>query len=300
MEFALPIRVRWDIDSLDATGPVDRIADRIREIEPLFVELSVHGPAGLRHLPALLDAFGGGFTQRLLALGPFPGAAEAAAASAGVERLWRIAGPSDLDGLPAGVSEASFVPDAGAIDLLPAVLEAVAGSRAAVLHLPNINAVRASAQGLTVPIPTPAQYAALERRLSASPIPLAGKRLVVHDYFLWRVLARLHPESLGERLEFGGCQAGSALAYVDPAGVLYPCDSLPIPLGNLAGDRSFQQIWDSAARVGAVDAIGKMPEPCLRCEVLPACRAGCRGMSLLSAGTLDAPDPACPGPARPR
>ncbi len=296
MEFALPIRVRWDLDSQGRAAPALRIAARIREIEPLFVEISATAPSALLLLSPVIDLLAGGFTRLSLTLGLFPGAAEWASGWPAIDVVWRIASPSDFGLVPDGAEAASFVPDGDTIGLLPAVLESFARSRASVLHLPNINAVHAMSGGGQLPVPKPEQYAAVDRAIAAASIDLGVRRLVVHDYFLWRILARRFPEALGERLEFGGCQAGSALAYVDPEGDLYPCDALPARLGNLAGDDSFQALWDAPRRASLVEAIRATPAGCEGCGVLPACRAGCRGMAQVAAGTLDAPDPACPGP----
>lgn len=300
MDFALPIRVRWDIDTQDRVGPVQTIAPRIRAIEPLFVELSACSPAALPFLPAIVESFSGAFTRISLTLGLFPGAEGAAAGLAGVETAWRLASPDDFPRLPQGAAAASFVPDGDSIGRLPALLEAFARSHAKTLHLPNINAVRALAEGGRVPVPSPAQYAAFADSPVLAGIDLPERALVVHDYFLWRILARRFPDAVGERLEFGGCQAGGALAYVDPSGFLYPCDALPVLVGDLGGDASFREMWDRPGRLALVESIRAVPAGCEGCEALPACRAGCRGMAHASTGTLEAPDPACPGPGLPR
>ncbi|HEY5995390.1 MAG TPA: SPASM domain-containing protein, partial [Candidatus Deferrimicrobiaceae bacterium] len=254
------------------------------------------GPGALPSLPAIIGSLSGGFTRISLTLDLFPGAAEAAAALPGVETAWRLASGDDFGRLPEGAAAVSFVPDGDSIGRLPALLEAFSRSGARTLHLPNVNAVRALAETGRVPVPSPAQYAAFADSPVLADIGLGNRSLVVHDYFLWRLLAGRFPGAVGERLEFGGCQAGGALAYVDPTGELYPCDALPVRLGSLAGDASFQELWDSPARPALVGAIRATPAGCEGCEALPACRAGCRGMAQATAGTLDAPDPACPGP----
>ncbi len=277
-----------------------RIAGRIRDIEPLFVELSASCTAALPSLPPILDTLAGGFTRVSLTLGLFPGAAEAAADRAEIDLVWRISSPADFERLPGGAEAVSFIPDGETIGTLPDLLEAFARSPASTLHLPNINAVRVLARGGRIPVPSPEQYVSVDAAIARASIDLGNRRLVVHDYFLWRNLARRFPDALGERLEFGGCQAGGALAYVDPEGALYPCDALPVRLGNLDGDDSFQVLWDVPARTVLVAAIRATPAGCEGCDALPACRAGCRGMAQVASGTLDAPDPACPGPVPPR
>jgi GeoRSP system SPASM domain protein len=300
VDFALPIRIRWDIDSQGRVGPVHQVALRIREIEPLFVELSAEGPVALPFLPSIVDSLSGGFTRISLTIGLFPGAAEAAAALPGVETAWRIASPDDFARLPPGAASVSFIPDGAGIERLPRLLESFSRSGARTLHLPNVNAVHALAGSRRVPFPLPAQYSAFESSPVVSRIDLGDRSLVVHDYFLWRVLAGRFPGAVGERLEFGGCQAGGALGYVDPVGDLYPCDALPVRIGSLAGEATFQELWDSRIRLALADSIRATPAGCEGCEALPSCRAGCRGMAQAATGTLDAPDPACPGPVPPR
>lgn len=300
MDFALPIRVRWDIDSHGRVGPVQRIAPRIRAIEPLVLELSACSPAALPFLPALFESFSGAFTRISMTLALFPGAAGAVAGPAGIETSWRLSSPDDFARLPEGAAAASFVPDGDSIGMLPAMLEAFARSGATTLHLPNVNAVRAMAENGRVPVPLPAQYEAFDDSPVLAGIDLSKRTLVVHDYFLWRILARRFPGAVGERLEFGGCQAGGALAYIDPCGDLYPCDALPVKIGSLAGDSSFQALWDAPARLALLESVRAAPPGCEGCEALPACRAGCRGMAHAATGTLESPDPACPGPVSTR
>ncbi|HEY5996258.1 MAG TPA: hypothetical protein VIU29_04515, partial [Candidatus Deferrimicrobiaceae bacterium] len=115
-------------------GPTDRIASRIRAIEPLFVELSADGPGALPSLPSIIESLSGGFTRISLTLGLFPGAAEAAAALPGVETAWRIDSAGDLGRLPEGAAAVSFVPDGDSIGRLPALLDALSRSCAQTLH----------------------------------------------------------------------------------------------------------------------------------------------------------------------
>jgi hypothetical protein len=53
LEFSMPIRVRWDVDFRGRVGRAKRIARRIREASPLFVELRIEGERGLSELPAV-------------------------------------------------------------------------------------------------------------------------------------------------------------------------------------------------------------------------------------------------------
>jgi radical SAM protein with 4Fe4S-binding SPASM domain len=296
VDFALPIRIRWDIDSQGRAGPVRGIAARIREVEPLFVELAAAGPEGLSRVPEIVEALAGSSPRVTLTLGPFPGAA-GAGLPPGVGRILRVEGPEGLGDVPDG-GEASFAPDGASFGRLPALLGAFSRSGASVLHLPNVNAVRALAEGGRVPVPSPGQYEAFDRSPELESLDLGARGLAVHDYFLWRILARRFPASAGERLEFGGCQAGGALAYVAPDGGLYPCDALPVRIGSLAGERSFRELWDGPARTAALAAVRATPAGCEGCGALPSCRAGCRGLAHAGGGGIESPDPACPGPVK--
>jgi radical SAM protein with 4Fe4S-binding SPASM domain len=295
VEFPLPIRVRWDIERGGRIGPAGRIAARILEAEPLFVELNVDGKPGLSALSRILDDFAKSFSRVALTLPILPGAADTVAGRDGVDVAWRIA-PEEPGPFPAEASELSFVPDGRTIGRLPDVIAAFARSGASTLHLPNINAIRFLAETGIVPVPSPVQVADALGRIGDRPVSLDRRRLVVHDYFLWDGLRKLYPGSAGERLEFAGCQAGTALAYVDADGDVYPCDALPIRLGNLAGDDSFERVWEAPARVALVAAIRATPAGCAACPALEACRSGCRGLGYAADGTFDTPDPECPVP----
>jgi GeoRSP system SPASM domain protein len=84
---------------------------------------------------------------------------------------------------------------------------------------------------------------------------------------------------------------------VDWEGNVYPCDSLPIRLGNIE-ETAFIEVWDSTVRSRVVDSIRGTPWACDGCVEYRGCFGGCRGMGYLSAGTFDAPDPACPSDPR--
>ncbi|MBF8258431.1 MAG: iron-sulfur cluster-binding oxidoreductase [Actinobacteria bacterium] len=274
MEFSMPIRIRWDVDFKGRSGRAKRIARGIREAAPMFVELGIEGEKGLSEVPAIFAELHQGNTR-----------IEATVPLSSREPFRRL--------LPPEADAISFVPDEDNLVFLPDVMEEFAESGIRTLHLPNINAVRALALKGHVPIPTPDMIREAVGRISSLGISLGGKKLVVHDYFLWGILRDAFPGEVGGRLEFSGCQAASALAYVDWEGNVYPCDSLPIRLGNLH-ETAFEKIWSAPARSRILDAIRAVPTECGPCDKLNVCRSGCRGLAYLAAGTLDAPDPCCP------
>lgn len=294
MEFSMPMRIRWDVDFRGRTGRTKRIARRIREAAPLFVELRIDGKEGWSELPAIFAEIGECNPRIEATVRPLPGAETAPRRGYPVDFIWRVEGNEPFQRLlPAGARGISFVPDEDTYAFLSDVIGEFAESDLDALHLPNVNAVRALAEKGYVPVPGPSRLREAAERIPALNVSLGGKKLIVHDFFLWRVLRGIFPGVIGDRVEFAGCQAGSALAYVDWEGNAYPCDSLPVRLGNLQ-ETPFDRIWDSPARKNLLAAIRSVPGPCVACDTLKECASGCRGMAFSRGGALDAPDPACP------
>ncbi|GAB4236590.1 MAG: GeoRSP system SPASM domain protein [Deltaproteobacteria bacterium] len=302
MEFSSPIRIRWDVDFRERSGRVKRIARRIAEASPLFVELRISGKRGLSELPGILAELQKSGPRVSLHLPLLPRTSGLARNGYPVDYVWDVGTAAGfLSRLPEGAKAVSFVPDEETAEALPEVVEEFAGSGLAELHLPNVNAVKAVAARGHVPVPKIDRLRAAVASISAHGLSLRGKRLVVHDFFLWKTLSKSFPGATGDRVEFSGCQAGTALAYVDWEGNLYPCDSLPIRIGNL-DDGTFDEVWNSPARVRVADAVQSTPWECEGCAERRGCLGGCRGMSYLASGSFDAPDPACPEkrPSAPR
>lgn len=289
----MPVRVRWDVDFGGRVGRPKRIARQIREIAPLFVELRIEGERGMAELSAI-------FTE-INKCGAKVGATAGLSHRSGtavrwgypIDLVWDIGAGGPFRGLlPAGARAVSFTPDEDTIGALPAVLEEFAGSEALALHLPNVNAVRAVAAKGHVPVPRAGQVRAACEEIARAAIDLTGKKLVIHDYILWKVLRSRFPAAVGDRVEFAGCQAGSSLVHVDWDGNVYPCDSLPIRLGNLL-ETPFERIWRSPAREKVFAAIKATPGACSRCGAYSGCLGGCRGLAYLVDESMDSPDPSC-------
>lgn len=287
------------MDFRGVVGRTKRIARHIREIGPLSIELKIDGPKGLAQLPAVFAELHKGNPAVEVGIRFFPGASGILRWGYPFRIVWDItdAEPVLPELLPEGAAAMSFCPDEVTIGRLPGVLSEFAEGPVPELHLTNVNAVRSLASKGHVAIPTPD-----ELRSAADGIPplgrsFEGKRLVVHDYFLWRLLKERFPGAVGARMEFSGCQAATALAYVDWEGNVYPCDSLPVRLGNLV-EIPFEEIWKSPVRVSLAASIRSAPSSCAECGAYSGCVAGCRGLAYISSGALDAPDPGCPGPDR--
>src|SRR4030067_402461 len=165
----------------------------------------------------------------------------------------------------------------------PKVAPQARGERGAKeFHLPNVSAVRALAAVGHIPVASSGHFREMSRKLDPSRIPLVGKRIVVHDFFLCRLLRNVFPDEGGKRGEFSACDAGTRAAYVDWDGNVYPCDSIPIRLGNLL-ETPFERIWGSPQRMRVVEAIHSVPGACDSCIA----HSGCRGLAYLAPGSFD-------------
>ena len=293
MEFSLPIRIRWDVDFRERSGRVKRIARRIAEAFPLFIELHISGKRGFSELSGVLAELQKAGPRVSVHLPLLPQASDMARRGYPVDYVWDVGATAGfLPRLPEGAKAISFVPDEDTADELPEVVAEFADSDLVELHLPNVNAVRAVASRGHVPVPGIDRLGAAAGAVAALGRSLPGKRLIIHDFFLWRSLSAAFPGATGDRVEFSGCQAGTALAYVDWEGNVYPCDSLPIRLGSLE-DGTFAEVWNSPARARVADAVRSTPWACEGCAEHRGCLGGCRGMTYLASGDFDAPDPSC-------
>lgn len=291
MEFSLPAHIRWDVDFRGRVGRTKRIARQIREIAPEFVELRFEGDRGISELSAVFAEIHKGHPKVEATVRLTPRAVAAARWGYPIRFLWTIDPSATFQRcIPPDALGISFAPDEETIHLLPGVLEEFADSLVEELHLPNVAAVRALASKGHIPLPRPEQFREVSEKISASRPSLNGKRLVVHDFLLCRMLRDLFPGGeAGTRIDFSGCQAASRLAYVDWDGNVYPCDSLPIRLGNLL-ETSFERIWGSPARQRIVEAIREVPVDCESCSAYIGCFGGCRGLASLAAYGWLSPD----------
>jgi GeoRSP system SPASM domain protein len=117
--------------------------------------------------------------------------------------------------------------------------------------------------------------------------------LRVHYQSLWTILReRGHRASDEEAPGHGGCQAASALAYIDPGGVLYPCASLPVPVGPV-GEGSITRAWSEDELKRLRDSIAVVPGACGPCAEWESCRGGCRGWAYYLTGSWEEAGPDC-------
>ena len=287
MEYFLPTHVRWDVDFGGRVGRPKRIARQIREIAPQFVELRIEGDKGIDELSAIFTEIHKCHPKIEATVGLTARAVAASRWGYPIAFLWAIEGGNPFSRcIPEDARAVSFTPDEGTIHLLPRVLEDFAESGAKELHLPNVNAVRALATVGHIPVASSGQFRELSRKLAPSRISLGGKRIVVHDFFLCRILRDVFPDEGGKRVEFSACEAGTRLAYVDWDGNVYPCDSIPIRLGNLL-ETPFERIWRSPQRIRVVEAIRSVPVDCDSCIA----HSGCRGLANFAPDSIDKREP---------
>jgi len=285
MDDSMPICVRWNIDFHGRAGRTKRIARQIREASPGVVELRIEGGKGLSELPAIFTEIHKGNARVEATVRLFPGAISVAQRGYTMDFIWQVDPRAPFRGrLPPGAEAISFTPDEESLPHLPDVVEEFAESNVRVMHLTNVNAIRALAEMGHIPVPRPGQLREAAETISRLPVSLAGKKLVVHDHFLWKLLHAVFPDEAGERVEFSGCPAASALAYVDWEGNVYPCDSLPIRLGNLQ-ERTFEKIWSSPARTQILDALRAAPASCEPCDPPKGCLSGCPGLAYAVSST---------------
>lgn len=296
LEFALPVRVRWDVDFRGVAVRTKRIARCIREAGPLAVELRIEGARGRGALGAVVSEIHKGNPRIDVGIRLFPEAADLLRWGYPVRFVWEVTGDGPFSAaVPDGAAAMSFCPDEESVGVLPQLLDDFASSPVPELHLTNVNAIRSLAARGHVPVPTADRIRSAADEVSRLGLSLEGKRLVVHDFFLWRSLKERFPEAVGERVEFSGCQAATSLAYADWEGNVYPCDSLPVRLGNLL-ETPFAEIWNSPIRLSLAASIKASPASCAGCGDYPGCLAGCRGLAYAVSGALDGADPGCPGP----
>ena len=290
MDSSLPTRVRWDIDFRGRVGSPKRIARQIREIAPQVVELRLEGDGGIAQLPGIFTEIHKCHPEVEATVRLTAKATASARRGYPIRYIWAIDGRQAFSRcIPGDAQAVSFTPDEETILFLPDVLEDFAESDVEELHLPGVNAVRALAEKGHIPAPLPEQIRKVTGTVARTAVSLAGKRIIVHDFFLCRLLRDAFPDGVEKPVGFSGCQAGTGLAHVDWDGNVYPCDALPIRLGNLL-ETPFKRIWGSPARQRLVEAVHAVPVDCDWCTVTSGCFGGCRGLAYLASNSCGAGD----------
>ncbi len=284
MNFDLPWRIHWTLTD----GVTERVVEAVRSSGPLALTLEVEEPAQLEALA--LPWQGTAVAVIFRGWAGHSGRVENSPATRwefpvrGPEEAAELVGRSFF-GLPPEVVSLRWFPFRNRMRDLDPLLEIVRASGCGIT-LPNRPAGVINSHGAQA-------FPAAEEVTSGAPSPLreaaAGippDRLRVHDYILTRVLG------LGG-VEPAGCEAANSLAYIDGKGIVYPCETLMVPMGDLNRD-DFLTIWTSALRDRIRRDVSSVPGLCGRCPELAQCRAGCRGAVYHLMGHYGAPDPLCP------
>jgi len=309
-KFAAPLRLTWDWawpPIAHAVTPGVRLAPEaaraigaeIVRARVLMLEVGYPAPEALLagEVAAALQGFEGSLS---LVLTP-PAAAALAAArpweALGAEDVWLDATPGfgpQPPGLEAWPS-VRFYLTADNVDAVSAGIERALAGGATAISLPNLPLFGDLLRVAERATPGAGQLAKLASRIAAATKGRAGIDLRVHHYGLWQALraAGVHPQ--GEDAPGSGCQAGAALAYVDPAGVLYPCASLPVPLARMDSG-AITDAWSGTAIADLRARIVRLPDACAGCEWEPTCRGGCRGWSQYLSTDWNVTGPDCVRP----
>jgi radical SAM protein with 4Fe4S-binding SPASM domain len=311
-KLAAPLRVTWDWDwppvAHPAAPPRRPPPDLVREVgrelvraRVLLLEVGYPDPAALAggELARALDGFAG---QLSLVLGPAAAAAlgaSGAGASPGAAELWLDITPAGPDAAPTALAGTApwegvrLYLTAGNLRAAAALLvDALArgASRVSLPCLPLFGAVLAAPERTA---PTPAQLREFADLILPALEAAPGVDLRVHHYGLSELLRARGLRPAGEEAPgHTGCQAGTALAYVDPLGVLYPCASLPIPLERM-GEGAIARAWAGEELRLLRGEIGRLPDACGACPAGESCRGGCRGWAQFLSGTWTTPGPDC-------
>lgn len=111
-------------------------------------------------------------------------------------------------------------------------------------------------------------------------------RITIHDPFLWEAF---YPYT---DYHEGGCQAANSMLYISPEYRVYPCQAMPVELGDL-NETTLRQIILSGKKKELRNSLLNPPEECAACDQVNKCLGGCRGRAFASAGSLSRRDPAC-------
>lgn len=303
---ASPLRLTWDWDWPPIVHPgaaarrptpdaVRAIGAEIVSAGVLLLEIGYPDPEALRsgELAAALTGFAGSLSLVLT-----PAAAAELAASRpwedlGVDEVWLDATPgggAPLAGVE-GWKAFRFSVTAGNLAEAAAGIERAIAQGATTVSLPNLPLFGELLRDPAAVAPGNAQVAALAARIAAALRGRPAVELRVHHYGLWQELRAAGVLPRGEGGE-SGCQAGAALAYIDPAGILYPCASLPVPLARVR-EGTIRATWAGAELAALREQIARVPERCSGCPQESNCRGGCRGWAHYLHHTWSATGPDC-------
>ena len=293
-----PFRVYWDVAPEEGGGVSQEVAGKtaaeLAALKVFFVTLALSGQPR-EDLAGIIGLLKKGGSRVTLSIGrpeAIPDAAVLELAD-GVDVRPEDEGLLDslLSAVPAGKQATlTLTPERGGAEAAGSMIKAAldAGVRTFSLANPNIVYDREGAPRYALGAADRKAYTdVLEGLLGTLD---SGVRLFVHDLFLHRTL---NLPCLGGRIEYAGCQAGDAIAYIDRSGTVYPCATFPVPLGEIGGS-TVKEIWASAERLKLREKVVSAPGECAGCGEIADCKGGCRGFAWAVAGP-EGKDPNCEG-----
>lgn len=284
IDFDLPWRIQWRIGD----GATEQLARQVRECRPLSVVIELHNSGQIAGLGLPWDG-----TEFVVVLEGWRSGGDDLA----VEGIRRWEFPVN-DGSEAkdirdlffpdispGIASLRWIPERGSLGKLQDILAAAVSSGFG-LTLPNRPANDISSRRINN-LPLPEEIKELDGNRILEVIQSTGTdHLRIHDFIISEFLGLPGPEP-------GGCEAANSIAFIDIEGVVYPCSSLLIPLGDLNKD-GFADIWKNPTRDRIRRDLKELPLLCRSCSLFAACQGGCRGIVYHLFGHYGAPDPLCP------
>lgn len=294
-----PLRVYWALAPADhaglSPGLAGDVASELAGLKVFFVTLRlVSGPRDdLREIIGRLKKGGVRVTVSFSGASCFSGFDDVSAAD-GIDLS-----PPDTDALE-GLLEAaasvpkgkplsvSVVPEKGNIDAVAKIIARSLDAGVRVFGLPNPDLVSEPVDADRFVLDD-ADRGILKEEIETLLVPYGKEvKLSVHDLFLHK---SLELPGLGAVVEYAGCQAGDAIAFIDHIGLVYPCSTWPEPLGRL-GPCSFREIWASESRSMMRELVGSIPGDCADCPDSRVCKGGCAGLAS-AMGRPGGRDPGC-------
>ena len=287
-ELATPIRLYWDITPLpDFPLDQERICGEIISLKILSLDLTATGPA----LPAvcfpILEQCRSSRLAITLTVSPEALTEETRlrlSAAPPKELLLEI---TDLEQLPPGaalpseVVGISFPVTENSWQQIPALFRFAGEQGCKRLVLP-MQRLYAGEKAFHL---TRKQLETLTSELAQIPRN-PEMRVTVHDPFLWR---GIFP---GTPFPEGRCQAANTMLSIDRNGIVYPCPTMPVAIGDLKRE-SLRDIARGEAKKELRAQLLRPPADCSLCGDAEACKGGCRGRGERISGSWDGIDPAC-------
>ncbi len=287
-ELTTPIRLYWDLTPLPSAPPDHgKICAEIIDLKILSLDLTATGSTVPEACFSILEQCRTARLAVTLTLSPEALSEEVGqrlAAAPPKELLIQVTGPDRFPphrSLPPGVDGISFPVTGDTWRRIPDLFRFAADSGCRRLVLP-MQRLYAGEEAFYL---SRRELEALTAELA--PIPRdPDMRVTVHDPFLWRGIFPHTP------FPEGRCQAANTMLAIDPKGVVYPCPTMPVPLGDLASG-TLRDIARGEAKKELRKKLLRLPAACVGCVDAGSCTGGCRGRGEQLGGSWEGIDPAC-------